>query len=104
MHTAQTILHMPNTPPYAEAIRLWNGAVDRRPAMVVQPASTAEVAAAVQYARANGLPISVRGGGHDWAGRSLVDKGLVIDLSRMTRVDVDPTRMSSPTAALTSAS
>jgi FAD/FMN-containing dehydrogenase len=90
MHTAQTILHMPNTPPYAEAIRLWNGAVDRRPAMVAQPASTAEVAAAVQYARANGLPISVRGGGHDWAGRSLVNKGLVIDLSRMARVDVDP--------------
>lgn len=90
MHTAETIICMPDTPPYEEAIRLWNGAITHRPAMVVQPTSKTEVAAAVNCARAHGFPISVRGGGHDWAGRALAHNGLVIDLSRMSRVDVDP--------------
>jgi FAD/FMN-containing dehydrogenase len=83
-------IHLPGTPSYDDAVRLWNGAIDRRPAMVVQPTSPAEVSAAVRWARANGLPISVRGGGHDWAGRALADNGLLVDMSRMRRVDVAP--------------
>ncbi|MDT5186524.1 MAG: hypothetical protein QOI29_4682 [Mycobacterium sp.] len=82
-------IHLPGTRSYEDAVRLWNGAIDRRPVMVVQPTSPGEVAAAVTCARANGLPIAVRGGGHDWAGRALADKGLVIDMARMWRVDVD---------------
>jgi FAD/FMN-containing dehydrogenase len=83
-------IHLPGSSVYEDAVELWNGAVDRRPAMVVQPTSTVEASDAVKYARAHRLPIAVRGGGHDWAGRALVDDGLVIDLSRMWRVDVDP--------------
>lgn len=83
-------IHLPGSSEFEDAVELWNGGVDRRPAMVVQPTSAAEVSEAVMYARAHRLPIAVRGGGHDWAGRALVDDGLVIDLSRMWRVDVDP--------------
>jgi FAD/FMN-containing dehydrogenase len=68
---------------------LWNGAVTRRPAIVVQPTSHAEVQSVVRYARDRGMPIAVRGGGHDWAGRSLLDDGVVIDMSLMRRVVVD---------------
>src|SRR4029077_12379607 len=78
-------IHLPGTRWSEDAVRLPNGAIDRRPVMVVQPTSPGEVAANVTCARANGLPIAVRGGGHDWAGRALADKGLVIDMSRMRR-------------------
>lgn len=77
-------------PGYAEAIRPWNGMVGKRPAVVVQPGSAAEVAAAVRYAAEQRFPLSVRGGGHHIAGTSLVDGGLTIDLSRLTAVTVDP--------------
>jgi FAD/FMN-containing dehydrogenase len=82
-------LHSPGTPGFDGATRLWNGAVKRQPAIVVQPTSPQEVATVVRYARARRLPIAVRGGGHDWAGRSLVDAGVVIDMSRMRSVVVD---------------
>jgi FAD/FMN-containing dehydrogenase len=77
-------------PGYDEAIQPWNGMVDKRPAVVVQPRSATEVAAAVRYAAERRLPLSVRGGGHHIAGTSLVDGGLTIDLSRLTAVHVDP--------------
>jgi len=97
-------IHLPGSSEFEDAVELWNGGVDRRPAMVVQPTSAAEVPEAVMYARAHRLPIAVRGGGHDWAGRALVDDGLVIDLSRMWRVDVDPaTRIATVAGGATAA-
>jgi len=72
------------------AQRVWNGAVTARPAVVVRCASPADVGAAVRAAREAGVPLSVRGGGHDWAGRALTHGGLTIDLSGMRHVAVDP--------------
>ncbi|MEU6089040.1 FAD-binding oxidoreductase [Streptomyces sp. NPDC047085] len=76
-------------PGYREGARLWNGAVEHRPALIVRPRTPGQVRAAVLAARDNGLPLSVRGGGHDWAGRSLRSGGLVIDLAQMRHVAVD---------------
>ncbi|RKR87432.1 FAD/FMN-containing dehydrogenase [Micromonospora pisi] len=69
---------------------LWNGAIDHKPARVLRPRSAAEVAAAVRDR--GDLPVSVRGGGHDWAGRAVRDGGLVIDLRDLNTVDIDPER------------
>ena len=80
---------LPSDGRYAEACRLWNGAVRHRPAMVALCERPEEVAAAVRVAWQRGLPLSVRGGGHDWAGRALRDGGLVIDLTGMRDVAVD---------------
>jgi FAD/FMN-containing dehydrogenase len=76
---------------YAEASRIWNGAHDgRRPALVARCAGAADVVAAVGFARSNDLTIAVRGGGHSIAGFSTCDGGIVIDLSPMSGVRVDP--------------
>jgi len=77
---------------YEAARQVFNGAVDRRPALVAFCESAKDVQEAVRAARAYGLPLSVRGGGHDWAGRALSDHGLVVDLSRMRQVEVDVRR------------
>ena len=69
---------------------IWNAAVENRPALVVRARSPRGVQEAVRVARDRALPLSVLGGGHDWAGRGLRDGGLVIDLSRMRGVAVDP--------------
>ena len=74
---------------YEAARQVFNGAVDRRPTLVASCESTRDVQEAVRAARAYGLPPSVRGGGHDWAGRALSHHGLVVDLSRMRQVEVD---------------
>jgi FAD/FMN-containing dehydrogenase len=76
--------------PYETARRLWNGAVDRRPAVIARCEDVRDAVAAVLTARNNDLPLSVRGGGHDWAGRALRESGLVLDLSGMRGVTVDP--------------
>ena len=77
---------------YADARSIWNGAhTDRSPALVVRCTGAADVIAAVGFARGNGLEIAVRGGGHSVAGFSIVDDGIVIDLSPMRDVRVDPT-------------
>ncbi|HEV3387975.1 MAG TPA: FAD-binding oxidoreductase [Solirubrobacteraceae bacterium] len=76
---------------YAEACRIWNGAHDgQRPALVVRCTGAADVIASVGFARSNGLTIAVRGGGHSVAGFSTSDGAIVIDLSSMTNVRVDP--------------
>ena len=75
---------------YDEGSRVWSGAVRSRPAIVAFCKQPEDVQAAVRAARRHGLPLSVRGGGHDWAGRALCDDGLVIDLTGMRDVAVDP--------------
>ena len=74
---------------YDEVRQIWNGAVDHQPALFALCENVEEVQASIQIARAHDLPLSVRGGGHDWAGRALRHCGLVIDLSRMRQVEVD---------------
>jgi FAD/FMN-containing dehydrogenase len=73
-----------------EAVSIWNGMVARLPALVLQPASAHDVAAAVGFARDNGLLLSVKGGGHNIAGTSIAEGGLTLDMSRMREVAVDP--------------
>ena len=75
---------------YARTRRVWNGAVENQPALFAVCETSADVQAAVRSARQHGFPLSVRGGGHDWAGRALCPDGLVVDLSRMRQVIVDP--------------
>ncbi|MET9773996.1 FAD-binding oxidoreductase [Streptomyces sp. NPDC006367] len=75
---------------YDTGRHIWNGAVSARPGVIVRCADPAEVATAVLAAREFGVPLTVRGGGHDWAGRALADGGLTIDLSGMRQVSVDP--------------
>jgi FAD/FMN-containing dehydrogenase len=75
---------------YDEARRIWNGAIDRRPALVARCAGADDVVEAVRFARERGLLASVRGGGHAVAGHAVCDGGLMIDLSLMKAVRVDP--------------
>jgi FAD/FMN-containing dehydrogenase len=76
---------------YAEASRIWNGLHDEvRPALIVRCADAADVAAAIGFGRSNDLEIAVRGGGHSVAGFSTTDGGIVVDLSAMRAVRVDP--------------
>jgi FAD/FMN-containing dehydrogenase len=80
---------LPADTTYDEARTSFNGTIDRRPALIVRPRSTAEVAEAVRWARASELPIAVRGGGHSVAGHSLADDAFVIDLRLMRDVSLD---------------
>lgn len=79
-------------PGYDEQRRVWNGMIDRRPALIVRCTGTADVVAAVELARRNRLLVSVRGGGHNIAGLGVCDRGLMVDLSAMRGVFVDPAR------------
>ncbi len=79
----------PSDAEYDAARRCFNALVDRRPAVIVRCAGAADVVAAFDFARAHGLEVAVRGGGHNPAGHCVCDGGLVIDLSRMRTVDVD---------------
>ena len=78
-------------PDYHTARRVWNGLIDRHPAVIARCADTADLVEAVRVARAYRPPVSIRGGGHQVAGSAVCDDGLVIDLSAMTAVHVDPT-------------
>lgn len=74
---------------YDQARRIWNGAFDRKPALIARCAGAADVIQSVKFARAHGLLVAVRGGGHSLSGQSVCDGGLMIDLSRMRGVRVD---------------
>ncbi|WP_370936644.1 FAD-binding oxidoreductase [Amycolatopsis sp. cg13] len=79
-------------PQYESAATVWNAAVVARPDVVVECRSTADVQASVRVARELGLSLSVRSGGHDWAGRALADGGITLDLRPLNRVAVDAGR------------
>ena len=79
----------PGDPEYDEARSVWNGIVDRRPAAIVRCTGTADVVACVDVAREHGVPLSVRGGGHNVAGTAVCDDGIVVDCSEMRGVWVD---------------
>jgi FAD/FMN-containing dehydrogenase len=82
-------VHLPGSDEYRTGVRIWNGAVTARPAAVARPRSAHDVQQVVGVAAEQNLPITVRGGGHDWAGRALNDGGVVVDMSAMRRVDID---------------
>jgi hypothetical protein len=80
----------PHDADYDSARAVWNGMIDKYPALIVRCASATDVIAAVNFCRDNDVPFSVRGGGHNVAGIAVRDGGLVIDLSEMRGVHVDP--------------
>jgi FAD/FMN-containing dehydrogenase len=83
-------LILPNDERYDAARIIWNAMIDKYPAMIVRCAGVSDVIASVKFARANDVPIAVRGGGHNIAGSALCDDGIVIDLSGMKSVRVNP--------------
>jgi FAD/FMN-containing dehydrogenase len=82
----------PDDPSYDDARKLWNGMIDKRPAAIVRCGGTSDVVRAIEFARSHDLAVSVRGGGHNVAGKALRDGALAIDLSPMKGVRVDPER------------
>jgi len=80
----------PGNEAYDEARKVYNAMVDKRPALIVRCADVADVIATVNFARENALPLAIRGGGHNGAGLGICDDGLVVDLSSMKGIRVDP--------------
>jgi FAD/FMN-containing dehydrogenase len=85
-------LVLPGAEQYEQARHVWNGNIDRRPALIVRCAGVADVIAAVNFGRTNHLVLAVRGGAHSAAGHGTCDGGIVIDLGRMKGIRVDPKR------------
>ena len=75
---------------YNKSRRVWNGMIDKFPALIARARGVADVVASVNFARSHGLPLAIRGGGHNAAGFGTCDGGLVVDLSPMRGVRVDP--------------
>ena len=80
----------PTDKAFEESIRIWNGMIDKTPALVVKPSGTADIVSAVNFARTHDLRLSVKGGGHNIAGTALSHGGLTIDMSQLRSVIVDP--------------
>jgi FAD/FMN-containing dehydrogenase len=83
---------LPGEPGYEQMRKVWNGMIDRRPAMILGCRGTSDVIKAVRFAHDHELPVSVKGGGHNVAGNAVCEGGLMIDLSSMKSVRVDPVR------------
>jgi FAD/FMN-containing dehydrogenase len=83
-------LLQPGAPGYDAARTVWNGSIDHRPALIARCASVDDICRALAVGRDAGLPISVRGGGHNVAGSAVADAGLMLDLSLLKAIDVDP--------------
>jgi hypothetical protein len=79
-------------PGYDEARRVWNGMIDRKPSAIIKPTSISDVMQAVRFARKHGIAASVRGGGHSVSGKAVADGVLMIDLSLMNEVQINPSR------------
>ena len=79
----------PSTPGYDEARRVWNGMIDKRPRLIVQAANASDVIRTVELARTTGLPLAIRGRGHNVAGSGTVEDGIVLDLGALDSVQVD---------------
>src|SRR5579863_6998378 len=77
---------------YDAARRVWNGMIDRKPALIARCAGVADIIHAVNFARTHNLLVAVRGGGHNVTGNAVCDGGLMIDLSPMKGIQVDPVR------------
>jgi FAD/FMN-containing dehydrogenase len=80
----------PGDADYDSARRIWNASIDKHPGLIARCLGVSDVVRAVKFARANDLLASIKGGGHNVAGRALCDDGIVIDLSAMNAVSVDP--------------
>lgn len=85
-------LVLPTDKDYDVARRVWNGMVNKRPAMIARCADANDAAASVNFVREHQIPLSVRGGGHNYAGKAVCDGGLVVDLSSMKRISIDRER------------
>ncbi|RIK37590.1 MAG: hypothetical protein DCC58_17795, partial [Chloroflexi bacterium] len=85
-------LLQPSDAAYDDARKVWNGMIDKRPALIARCTGTADVVACVRFAAEHDLLVAVRGGGHNVAGNAVCDGGLVIDLSPMKGILVDPVK------------
>src|SRR6516165_5806261 len=83
-------LILPGDDGYDAARAVWNGAIDRRPALIAMASGTGDVVTAVRFARERGLPVSIRGGGHSAAGFAVADGALMIDVSALQEILVNP--------------
>jgi FAD/FMN-containing dehydrogenase len=81
---------LPSDDDYDQARKIWNGMIDKHPALIIRCTGPADVIDAVKFARKHQIIVSIRGGGHNVSGNSLVDNGMVIDLSKMKGIHVDP--------------
>ncbi|NPT35737.1 FAD-binding oxidoreductase [Paraburkholderia xenovorans] len=82
---------LPGDASFEQARSIWNAMIDRHPAIILRCAGAADVRQGVAFARDNGLPLAIRGGGHNIGGSALCDDGVVLDLSQMKSVHIDPT-------------
>ncbi|MFM0057300.1 FAD-binding oxidoreductase [Paraburkholderia phytofirmans] len=82
---------LPGDATFDEARSIWNAMIDRHPAIILRCAGVADVRQGVAFARDNGLPLAIRGGGHNIGGSALCNDGVVLDLSQMKSVQIDPT-------------